>query len=174
MAMDKARDRKGISREISDRRQDMTKRLKDAQKVVNDKKIEAETAKMLHLSGTSEGASEVKKAVQQAAEATDREHQKQERDLQKEGIDKAQKAEAELKQRSDAVKQDLGQLQQAISKIDTKSAQSSMRTAEKGAEKDQSFLTDAEKEQRTDRVKTEGERDKQTQEIKAARISFRN
>ena len=174
MAADKPRDRKGIKREIGDRGKDMNKRLKDAQKVVKDKKIEAQTAKELRLSGTSEGSTEVKKAIQQAAEVTDKEHKKQERELQQEGIDKAKKTEQELKQRSDAVKQDWDRLKQAASKIDTKSAQSGVRAAEKGAQKDNKFLTDAEKEQQTDRVKTEKERDKQRQEVKGAKISFRN
>lgn len=174
MAMDRPRDRKGIQREITDRRLDMKKRLKDAQRVVKDKQIEAQTAKSLHLAGTVEGTRDVKAAVQKAAEATDQEHRKQERDLQKQDLDPAKRTETELQQRSDEVKQDLGRLQQAISRIDTKPVQSTLRMAEKGAQKDHGFLTDAEKEQRSDRVKTEGERDRQTQEIKAAKLSFRN
>jgi len=55
MSMDKPRSRKDIKSEISKRETDKKKRLKDAAKVVKDKKVEADTARNLRLGGTKEG-----------------------------------------------------------------------------------------------------------------------
>ena len=81
MAHDKPRSRAELKGEVRKRRTDMEKKIKNAERVKKDKEIEARTAQSLRLEGTSEGIKEVKKAVQHAGEVTDKEHQRQAKDL---------------------------------------------------------------------------------------------
>jgi len=174
MSHDKPRERADIKKEISDREQDRLKRLRDTRKVVNDKKTETSVARSLRLSGTAEGAKDVKKSVESAARETDKEFKKQAQDLERKVFQKAKKLERELKQRSEATKADIANLRRATSKIDTRSAQRQVKAAETGAEKDRKHIDDSKKRQKTDRAKGEKERDKQKGELDSAKIQFKS
>jgi len=174
MALDRPRSRKELTKEVHDRRTDMGKRIKDAERVLTDKKIEAHTAQSLRLEGTSDGANEVKKAVQHAGEVTDNEHHRQEKDLKAKVLDKAKKLETDLGKRAQGVKQDIGKLKDAIGKIDTAAARQSVKGAEQGAQKDDRFLNETKREQEQDRTRGEKNIGQQAAEMKNAKVSVRS
>jgi hypothetical protein len=174
MAIDKPRSRTELKHEVRNRRTDMEKKINNAERVVKDKKIESRTAQSLRLEGTSDGANEVKKAVQHAGEVTDKEHQRQEKDLKAKVLDKARKLETDLGKRAQGVKQDIGKLKEAIGGIDTAAAKQGVKVAELGAQKDDRFLNETKREQEQDRTRGEAKIGKQAAEMKSTKVSFRS
>lgn len=174
MALDKPRSRTELKGEVRNRRTDMEKKIKNAERVVKDKKIESRTAQSLRLEGTSDGANEVKKAVQHAGEVTDKEHQRQEKDLKAKVLDKARKLETDLGKRAQGVKQDIGKLKDAIGGIDTATAKQSVNRAEQGAQKDDRFLNETKREQEQDRKRGEKNIGQQAEVIKNTKVAFRS
>lgn len=174
MSIEKPKRRTDVKSEIKKRTKDGEQRLKRMEKVVRDKKIEADLSKRLKLSGTSEGIKAVKKSVEAAAKETDQEFKKQEGELDREVLKKAQETEKELRQRSEQTQSDINEIGKAISQIDTKAAGGRMEAARKEAEGDRSFTENMQKRQEGERKKAEGKARKQESDIRSAKVSFRN
>lgn len=173
MSLDKPKARSEITSEIKQREHDQQKRLDDTLKVVNDKKKEADVAKGLRLSGTQEGVQAIKDAVNESVEATEREFEEQEEELDKKVFEPAKGLEKDLTERSDQAAQDEKELGRTTSSLDTKSAASKMEKAEKGAGEEREFLDKEKEHQESDRQKGEDEAQKQEAELKGTRVSFR-
>lgn len=173
MSLDKPRSVKDIHAEITKREGDMNKRLGRAETIVKDKKAEVKLAKSLKLRGTSEGADAVKKALQAAAQETDKAHKQQDAQLKQEVFDKASKTVQELKERAGAAKTDAAEARKVSSQIDTQAAKGQVQAAERAATQDQQSLEREQKAQETSRKKGEATIGKQREELRAAKPAFR-
>jgi len=171
MKMERKR-RRDIDRTIADNKQKVNTRLKETQVITKDKKTEADTAQKLRQSGTVEGAEAVKRAVSDAAKATDAEFQRKERDFQQKTITELQRMENELGQRSQATAQDIQQIGQAAGQIETAEARSRIKGAESGARDDKQFLDQSKNRETADRKDGQQRMNEQSRQIKATRISF--
>ena len=171
MKMEK-RSRRDIKRTNVDHKKEVGKKLKDTGKIVKDKGTVVDTAGLLNLAGTREGADVVKKATTDAGKATDAAFQKGERDFQHKTITKLQKMEQELGQRSKATAQDIQRIKGAAGKIDTKQATGKLKAAESGAESDKKFVDESQKRETTDRKKGQQDMKNQSRKIKSTRIHF--
>lgn len=173
MTIDKPRHKSEITQDILKREKDKKKRLKDTEKVVKDKKIEADTARALRLSGTQEGSEAIKKAMEAAEKITNQEFEKQEREIKKEVFKPAEELEKDLGKRSDATKNDMKKLSQASVQIDTKSSIGLIKEAENGAKKDAQFLDKSLDKQKKDRTEGEKTIEEQKKKLKGARVTFK-
>lgn len=174
MSIEKTKSRKEITNEVKDTKKDTGKALKDGQKVVDDIKAVAKTAKCLRLGGTSEGNKEVKKNVEKARDVAGKKHEKLGADLKKRGFDRGKKIEKELGKRSNEVGKDIDKLKQATAKLATQESKRQSAASEKAAEQDKKFLGDTKKTQEQQRMKAEADRRKQDNAVKTAKVSFRN
>lgn len=172
MSLDNPKSRKDIKNEIANREKDMQKRLERAERVLKDKKTESELARALKLQGTSEGIDAIKKAVHDAANATDQEHHKQQAEMNMEVFEKSKEAEQVLKERAGAARQDAADFRKTSSKIETAAAKSQFEAAEQAAEQDRQHLEEAKETQESQRKKGEADVRKQTEELKATKVSF--
>ena len=171
MKMEK-KSRRDIKRAGADNKKEMDKKLQDTGRIVKDKKTVVDTAGLLNLSGTKEGADVVKKATTEAGKATDAAFKKGKRDFENKTITKIQKSEQELGQRSKATAQDIQKLKGAAGKIDTRQATGKIKAAEAGAESDKTFVDDSKKQETTDRKKGQRDIKDQSRKVKSARIRF--
>jgi len=173
MSIERAKSKEDIAKEVKDTKRDTGKALKDRQKVVDDIKVVAKTAKCLRLGGTSEGNKEVKKSVENARDVADKKHKKIGTELKKRGFDRAKKTEKELGKRSNEVGKDIDKLNQASAKLTTQESKTPIAASVNAAERDKKFLGDTQQTQKRERTKAEAELHKQDNEVKTAKVGFR-
>ncbi len=174
MSIDKPRSRKDIDDEMHEREYDQKERLEDSEKVVEDKKIEAETARKLNLTGTSEGTEEVKEEITEAADETDQEFHEQKEELEKEVFEKAREFEDEMQERMKSSEQDYSEIDQIISQIDTKKAADKLDDAASAVNNDRAYLEKTHDEQELNRIEGEEEISEQEEEIKETEVTFKD
>ena len=170
--MERAESRGKIKEGIRRRKLESDDRAKHMGLVVDDKKTVADTSKRLKLSTTSEGAKEVKDAIKKAGQETQKEFEKQNRDLEKK-VQECKKAEKDLQQRTDSAKKDAHDAKGAAGRVkETKGARSQAVQAEHAAVKDGQFTNDQRQKQELDRKKSEERRNKQKSQLANANLKW--
>ena len=172
MGLEKKKKKGEIEKEISDSKKKQTKRIENIKKVANDKKIEVKTSKELKRGGTVEGSKAIEKGVKKAAEVTNKEFGKQEKEVKKEVFNPAKKRESELDKRSEIAKGDANKLKGAVSKMDTAAAKDKMKEAVSASKDDSKFLKKKEKDQQKSRTVGEKETSRQKNIVDSHKISF--
>lgn len=164
--------RRKIEAGIEKRKHGMDDRAKHMGLVVEEKQRIADASRQLHLSTTSEGAQEVKKAMNEAAKATDTEFTKQEGDI-KTKFNECEKAERDLQDRTKSARQDATHARNVMGRVrETKEAKARMGAAEKAAKTDAKYTEGQERKQNKHRAEGKRRTDQQKTKLKSTRLAW--
>ena len=168
----KLENRHKIEGGVKERKRGIGDRAKHMSLVVAEKKRVADASRQLRLSTTSEGAQAVKKAIKEAAQATDKEFDGQNRDIEKK-FGECEKAEQDLRDRTQSAKHDASKAKGAAGHVkEAKETRKLMHMAEKAATDDAAYTDRQKKRQEKDRTDGTRLRDTQKRQLASARLAW--
>ena len=168
----KPESRRKIEGDGDQRKRGIAERAKHMGLVVEEKKRIAKASEELCLSTTSEGAQAVKKAMKEAARATDTEFKGQDRDINKK-FGECQTAEDGLRDRTRSAKEDASKARAVAGQVkETKEARTRMAAAEKAATDDAKYTEGQKRKQEKDRSESTKKRDRQKSQLNSTRLAW--
>jgi hypothetical protein len=168
----KPESRRKIEGDGDQRKRGIAERAKHMGLVVEEKKRIAKASKELRLSTTSEGAQAVKKAMKDAAKATDTEFKGQDRDITTK-FEVCKKAEDDLRARTQAAKEDASKARAVAGQVkETNEAKTRMAAAEKAATDDAKYTESQKRKQEKNRSESTKRRDQQRSQLNSTKLAW--